>query len=65
MHSLWQGVIAIFAETSFAWTILFVVCFAYLLAFVFEAPIEIVFCTLALGGLTAMAEHIMHRQRKP
>jgi hypothetical protein len=65
MHSVWQGASAIFAEASFAWTILFVVCFACLIAFVFDASIEIIFSILALGGFTAMAEHVMNRQYKP
>jgi len=65
MRSFWQDVIVLFGQTSFALTVLFVVCFACLLAFVFEASIEIVFSIVALGGLTAIAEHVVHRGNNP
>jgi hypothetical protein len=62
MHGFWQGVSALFGQTSFAWTVLFVVCFACFLSFVFEASIQITFPIIVLGGLTAIAEHVMHRR---
>jgi uncharacterized membrane protein YjjB (DUF3815 family) len=60
MDSFWRKITAVTGENSFAWTMLFVVCFAYILAFIFEAPIDIVVPVIALGGLAAVAEHVMH-----
>lgn len=65
MQSFCQDMIALFSQTSFALTVLFVVAFACLLALVFEASIEIIFPIVALGGLTAVAEHVMHRRKNP
>jgi hypothetical protein len=60
MQSFWHGVIALFGQTSFALTVLFVVGFACLLALVFEASIEIIFTIVVLGGFTAITEQVMH-----
>ena len=65
MQSFWHGVTALFGQTSFALTVLFVVAFACLLALVFEASIEIIFTIAVLGSLTAIAEHVMHRRNNP
>jgi hypothetical protein len=54
-----QDLTAAFAEISFTWTVLLVVCFACVLALVFEASIEITLPIVALGCLTALAEHVM------
>jgi hypothetical protein len=62
LSSVWQDLIAVFGNVSFTWTVLFVVCFACILALVFEAPIEITFPIVALGCLTALAEHVMHNR---
>ena len=58
LRSVWQDLVAVFGKVSFTWTVLFVVCFAYVFAFVFEASIEITFPIVALGCLTALAEHV-------
>jgi hypothetical protein len=60
MNSFLHGLIAVLGQVSFAWTVLFVVCFACVLAVVLEATIDIVVSIIALGCLTAMAEHAMH-----
>lgn len=60
MNGFWTHIKAVIGENSFAWAILFVVSFACVLAFVFEATIEIVVIVVALGGLTAIAEFVMH-----
>ena len=60
MDSFWRNFTDVMGENSFAWAVLFVVCFACILAFVFEATIEIVVIVVALGGLTAIAEFVMH-----
>jgi hypothetical protein len=59
LSHFWQDLTAVFAENSFTWTVLLVVCFACVLAFVFEASIEITLPIVALGCLTALAEHVM------
>ncbi len=59
LRSVWQDLATLFGKVGFTWTVLFVVCFAYVLAFVFEASIEITFPIVALGCLTALAEHVM------
>ena len=62
MSSVWQDLIAVFGKVSFTWTVLFVVCFACILALVLEASIEITFPIVALGCLSALAEHVMRDQ---
>jgi hypothetical protein len=59
LSHFWQDLTAVFAEISFTWTVLLVVCFACVLALVFEASIEITIPIIALGCLTAVAEHVM------
>jgi hypothetical protein len=62
MSGFWQSLSAIIGEGSFAWTVLFVVSFACVLAFVFDATIDIVFPMFTLGFLTAIAEHVMRNR---
>ena len=59
LSNVWQDLTAAFGKLGFTWTVLFVVCFACFLAFVFDASIEITFPIVALGCLTALAEHVM------
>jgi hypothetical protein len=59
LNNFWQDLSAVFAEISFTWTVLLVVCFACVLALVFEASIEITLPAVALGCLTALADHVM------
>ena len=59
LSNAWQDLVAVFGDVSFTWTVLFVVCFACVLAFVFEASIEITFPVVALGCLTALTERVM------
>jgi hypothetical protein len=59
MNGFWQNLIAIASQSSFVWTVLFVVCFACILAFILEATIDIVVAIVALGCVTAVAEHVM------
>jgi hypothetical protein len=59
LSSFWQDLTAVFGKLSFTWTVLFVVCFACVLALVFDVSIEITFPIVALGCLTAVAEHVM------
>jgi hypothetical protein len=59
LSSVWQDLTAVFGKLSFTWAVLFVVCFACVLAFVFEASIEITFPVVAVGCLTALVEHVM------
>jgi hypothetical protein len=59
MNRYWQGLAAALGKVSFTWTVLFVVSFACVLALVFEASIEITLPVVALGCLTAVAEHVM------
>ncbi len=63
MNSFWESLTTIISEGSFTWTVLFVVGFACILAFAFDATIEIVFPIFTLGFLTAIAEHVMHNRR--
>jgi hypothetical protein len=65
MRNLWHDVTALFGDVSFGWTILFVVCFACLLAFAFEASVEVILSILVLGAFTARAEHALHRRNDP
>jgi hypothetical protein len=60
MDGFWRNFTEVMSQNSFTWAILVVVCFACILAFVFEATIEIVVIVVALGGLTAVAEFMMH-----
>jgi hypothetical protein len=59
LSSFWQDLTAVFSKASFTWTVLLVVCFACVLALVLDASIEITFPIVALGFLTALAEHVM------
>jgi hypothetical protein len=59
LSNVWQDLAAVFGKVSFTWTVLFVVCFARVVAFLFEASVEITFQIVALGCLTALAEHVM------
>jgi hypothetical protein len=59
LGNVWQDLAAVFVNVSFTWTVLFVVCFACVLGFVFEASVEITFPIVALGCLAALAEHVM------
>jgi hypothetical protein len=60
MNSFWKSLTSIIGESSFAWTVLFVVSLARILAFVFQATAEIIIAIVALGCVTAVAEHVMH-----
>jgi hypothetical protein len=62
LSNFWHGLTAVFADIGFTWTVLLVVCFACVLALVFEASIEITLPTVALGCLTALAEYVMRDQ---
>jgi len=59
LSNAWRDLVAMFGDVSFTWTVLFVVCFSCVLAFVFEASIEITFPVVALGCLTALTERVM------
>ena len=65
MNSFWRSLTSIIGESSFAWTVLFVVSFARILAFVFQATAEIIIAIVALGCVTAVAEHVMHSRNHP
>jgi hypothetical protein len=65
MNSFWRSLTSIIGESSFAWTVLFVVSFACILAFVFQATAEIIIAIVALGCVTAVAEHVMHSRNHP
>lgn len=60
MNDIWRSIIAIASQNSFVSTVLFVVCFACILAFVFEATVDIIVAIVTLGCVTAVAEHVMH-----
>jgi dipeptide/tripeptide permease len=45
--------------------VLFVVSLACILAFVFQATAEIIIAIVALGCVTAVAEHVMHSRNHP
>jgi hypothetical protein len=60
MNGIWRSTIAIASQSSFVSTVLFVVCFACVLAIVFEATIDIIIAIVMLGCVTAVAEHVMH-----
>ena len=62
LNSVWQDLAAVFGKVSFTWTVLIVVCFACVFALVFDASIEITFPIVALGCLTALAEHVMRNR---
>jgi hypothetical protein len=65
MNSFWRSLTSIIGESSFARTVLFVVSFACILAFVFQATAEIIIAIVALGCVTAVAEHVMHSRNHP
>ena len=60
MNGFWKGLTSIIGESSFAWTLLFVVSLACVLAFAFQATVDIIVTIVALGCVTAVAEHVMH-----
>jgi hypothetical protein len=63
MNGIWRNIIALASQNSFVSTVLFVVCFACILAFVFDATFDIVVAVVTLGCVTAVAEHVMHSRR--
>jgi hypothetical protein len=65
MNSVWKSLTFIVGESSFAWTVLFVVGLACILAFAFQATAEIVIAIVALGCVSAIAEHVMHSRNHP
>jgi hypothetical protein len=65
MNSVWKSLTFIVGESSLAWTVLFVVGFACILAFAFQATIDIIVAIIALGCITAVAEHVMHSRNHP
>lgn len=60
MNSLWKSLTSIIGESSFAWTVLFVVSWACVLTVVFQATVDIIVTIVVLGCVTAVAEHVMH-----
>jgi len=62
LSNFWQVLTAVSAEIGFTWTVLLAVCFACILAVVFETSIEIILPVVALGCLTALAEYVMRDQ---
>ena len=65
MNSFWKSLTFIVGESSFAWTVLFVVSFACVLAFVFQATVDVIVTIVVLGCVTAVAEHVMHSRNHP
>ena len=65
MNSFWKSLTSIIGESSFAWTVLFVVSLACVLAFVFQATVDIIVTIVVLGCVTAVAEHAMHSRNHP
>jgi hypothetical protein len=65
MNGFWKSLTSIIGADSFAWTVLFVVCFACVLAFVFQATVDIIIAIVVLGCVTAVAEHVMHSRNNP
>lgn len=65
MNGFWQRVTVVFGEVSFVWTVLFVICIASILAFVFGASTDAIFPLFTLGFLAAIAEHVIHRRNNP
>jgi hypothetical protein len=65
MTSSWKSLTSIIGESGFAWTVLFVVCLACVLAFVFQATFDIIVTIVVLGCVTAVAEHVMHSRNQP
>jgi hypothetical protein len=65
MNSFWKSLTSIIGESSFAWTVLFVVSLACVLAFVFQATVDIIIAIVVLGCVTAVAEHVMHSPNNP
>jgi hypothetical protein len=65
MNSFWKSLTFIVGESSLAWTVLFVVGLACILAFAFQATAEIIIAIVVLGCVTAVAEHVMHSRNHP
>ena len=65
MNGFWQRVTVVFGEVSFVWTVLFVICIASILAFVFGVSTDAIFPLFTLGFLAAIAEHVIHRRNNP
>jgi hypothetical protein len=65
MNNFWQSVTVVFGEISSTWRVLFVVCLACILAFVFDASTDAVFPIFTLGFLAAIAEHVMRNRNNP
>lgn len=65
MNGFWQRISVVFGELSFVWTVLFVICIACILAFVFEASTDAIFPIFTLGFLAAIAEHVMRNRNGP
>jgi hypothetical protein len=64
MNNFWQSVTVVFAK-SVSSRVLFVVCLAFVLAFLFEAPTDAIFPIFTLGFLAAIAEYVMHDRNNP
>lgn len=62
MSVFWKTLTLIINDDSFVLTVLFVVCFACVLAFVFGAASELIASVVMLGCLTATAEFVMHHR---
>ena len=62
MSVFWKTLTLIINDGSFVLTVLFVVCFACVLAFVFGAAGELIASIVMLGCLTATAEFVMHHR---
>ncbi len=65
MESFWQSVAVLFGGVGITWAVLLVVCFACILAFVFEASIDAIFPIFTLSFLTAIAQHVMRNRNGP
>jgi hypothetical protein len=65
MNSFWQRLTVVFGEVSFVWTVLFVICIASILAFVFDASTDAIFPIFTVGFLAGIAEHVVHRRNNP
>jgi hypothetical protein len=65
MNGFWKSLTSIIGADRFARTVLFVVCFACVLAFVFQATIDIIIAIVVLGCVTAVVEHVMHSRNNP
>jgi hypothetical protein len=65
MNGFWQRVSVAFGGVSFAWTMLFVICIASILAFVFDVSTDAIFPIFTLGFLAAIAEHVLRNRNNP